>query len=154
MVFHHRFSFPCECRRMMRPKPLEVTRTSLTTCYTSLCDSSRSNTYSLNKGLLIKYWWLVKCRWCLTSTSWTPSTSSPSTSHLLKFNVLSLRHKHSPETLFILRIQFIYYVLTFICNERQFISHVKSILSTKILFSKISIFQNFVSFYLILFYFI
>ena len=73
---------PCECRRMMCPKPLEVTRTSLTTCYTSLCYSCRRNTYSLYKGLLIKYWWLVKCRWCLTSASWTPSTSSSSTSHL------------------------------------------------------------------------
>ena len=138
----------------MHPKPLEVTRTSLTTCYTSLRDSSRRNTYSLNKGLLIKYWWLVKCRWCLTSISWTPSTSLPSTSHILKFNAVSLRHKHSPKTLFILRIQFMYYVPAFICNARQFISHVKSILSTKILFLKILFFQNFVSFYLILFYFI
>ena len=102
MVCHHWISSPCECRRMMHPKPLEVTRNSLTTYYTSLCDSSRRNTYSLNKGLLIKYWWLVKYWWCLTSTSWTPSTSSPSTDHLLKFNVVSLRHKHSPETLFIL----------------------------------------------------
>ena len=51
----------------MHSKTLEVTRTSLTTFYASLCDSSRCNTYSLYKGLLIKDWWLVKCRWCLTS---------------------------------------------------------------------------------------
>ena len=73
---HHRISSPCECRRMMRPKLLEVTRISLTTCYASLYDSIRRNTYSLNKGLLIKYWW------CLTSALWTPSTSLSSTSHL------------------------------------------------------------------------
>ena len=84
MVCHHRIFSPCECRRMMRPKPLEVTRTSLTTRYTSLCYSCCCNTNGLYKGLLIKYWWLVKCRWCLTSTPWTPSTSSSSssTSHL------------------------------------------------------------------------
>ena len=104
MVCHHRISSPCECQRMMCPKPLEVTRTSLTTCCISMCNSSCRNTYRLSKGLLIKYWWLVKCWWCLTSTSWTPSTSSPSTSYLLKFNAVSLKHKHSPETLFILRI--------------------------------------------------
>ena len=59
----------------MRPKPLEVTRIFLSTCYTSLCDSSRCNTYSLNKILLIKHRRLVKCRWCLTSAPWTSSTS-------------------------------------------------------------------------------
>ena len=75
MVCHHRISSTCECRRMMRPKLLKVTRTSLTTCYTSLCDSSRCNTYSLSKSLIIKH------RWCLTSIPWTPSTSSSSTSH-------------------------------------------------------------------------
>ena len=37
---------------------------------------------------------------------------------------------------------------------RQLILHVKPFLSTKFLFSKISFFQNFVSFYLILFYLI
>ena len=105
MVRHHRISSPYECRRMMCSKPLEVTRTSLTTCYASLCDSSRCNTYNLNKGLLIKYEWLVKCRWCLTSALWTTSTSSPSISHLhrLNFNAVSLRLKHSLETLFIHR---------------------------------------------------
>ena len=49
MACYHRISSPYDCRWMMRPKPLEVTRTSLTTCYTSMCDSSRRNTYSLNK---------------------------------------------------------------------------------------------------------
>ena len=92
----------------MRHKPLEVTRTSLTTCYTSLCYSCRRNTYSLYKGLLIKYWWLVKCRWCLTSTPWTPSTSLSllaiyTVQMAVQYNAASLRHKHSPETLFIYR---------------------------------------------------
>ena len=121
--------------------------------YTSLCYRCRRNTYSLNKGLLIKYWWLVKCRWCLTSASWTPSTSSSSSSHFtvqmaVKYNAVSLRHKHSPKTLFIHINQCIYQVLV----RQPF--HSKPFLSTKILFSKISFFQNFVSFYLILSYFI
>ena len=137
----------------MCPKPLEVTRTSLTTCYTSLCDSSCRNTYCLSKSLLVKHWW------CLTSTPWTPSTSSPSTSHLhssmaVKYNAVSLRHKHSPEILFIHRKHFIYYVPAFICNARQLIQHIRLFLSSKILFSKISFFQNFVSFHFISFYFI
>ena len=100
MVCHHRISSPCECRRMMCPKPLKLTWTSLATCCTSLCNSSSCNPYSFNKGLLVKY------RWCLTSTPWTPSTSSPSTSHLhisndkLISNTVSPRRKHSPKTLF------------------------------------------------------
>ena len=87
----------------MCPKPLEVTRTSLATYYTGLCNSSSRNPYSLNKGLLVKYWW------CLTNIPWTPSTSSPSTSHLhmsngkLKFNAVSLRLKHNPKILFMYR---------------------------------------------------
>ena len=103
MVCHHQISSPCECRRMMCPKPLEVTQTSLATCCTSLCNSSSHNPYNLNKGLLVKYWW------CLTSTPWTPSISSLSTSHLhmsngkLNSNAVSLRLNHSPETLFISR---------------------------------------------------
>ena len=103
----------------MRPKPLEVTTTSLTTCYASLCNSSRRSTYSLYKGLLINYWW------CLTSTLWTPSTSSLSTSHLhssngkSKFNAVSLRLKHSSEILFIYRKYSTYYVLAFIGNARH-----------------------------------
>ena len=131
MVCHHRVSSPCECGRMMRSKRLEVTRTSLTTCYASLCDSSRCNTYSLSKGLLIKYWRLVKCRWCLTSTQWTPSTSSSSTSHLhslndkFTLNAVSLRLKHSPETLVIHINQCIHIVLAFTGNARQSIIHLK-----------------------------
>ena len=83
------------------------------------------NTYNLSKGLLIKYWW------CLTSTSWTPSTSSSSTSHLHslndKFNLttVSPMHKHSLETLFIHINQCIHIVLTFIGNARQSIIHLK-----------------------------
>ena len=76
MVCNHQISSPNKCRRMMCSKPLEATRTSLTNCCTSMCNSSSRNPYSLNKSLLVKYWW------CLTSTSWTPSTPSPSTSHL------------------------------------------------------------------------
>ena len=125
MVCHHRVSSPCECRRMMRSKPLEVTRTSLTICYTSLCYSCRCNTYSLSKSLLIKHWW------CLTSTSWTPSTSSSSTSHLhslndkFNLNTVSPRHKHSPEILFIHINQCIHIILAFTGNARQSIIHLK-----------------------------
>ena len=125
MVCHHRVYSPSECRRMMRPKLLDVTKTSLTTCYTSLCYSCRRNTYSLNKGLLIKYWW------CLTSTMWTPSTSSSSTSHLhnlndkFNLNAVSLRLKHSPEILFIHINQCIQIVLAFTSNARQLIIHLK-----------------------------
>ena len=126
MVCHHRISYPCECQRMMCPKPLEVTRTSLTTCCTSLCNGNSRNTYSLNKGLLVKYWW------CLTRTPWTPSTFSPSTSHLhmsngkFNFNTVSLRHKHSPETLFIHRKHFIHNVYAFMVmqdNHFIFLNH-------------------------------
>ena len=73
---------------------------SLAACCTSLCNSSSRTPYSLNKGLLVKHWW------CLASTSWTTSTSSPSTSHLhmsngkLNYNAVSLRRKHSLEALF------------------------------------------------------
>ena len=125
MVCHHQVSSPCECRRMLRPKPLKVTRTSLTSCYTSLCYSCRCNTYSLSKRLLIKHWW------CLTNTSWTPSTSSSSTSHLhslndkFNLNTVSPRHKHSPETLFIHLNQCIHIVLRFTGNARQSIIHLK-----------------------------
>ena len=103
MVCYHRISSPCECRRMMCLKPLEVTWTSLATCCTSLCNRNSRNPYILSKSLLDKRWW------CLASTSWTPSTSSPSTSHLhmsndkLIFNAVSLRCKHSLETLFTYR---------------------------------------------------
>ena len=109
MVCHHRISSPCKCWRMMCPEPLEVNRTSLATCCTNLCNSNNRNTYSLSKSLLIKSQWLVKRWWCLTSTSWTTSTSSPSTSHLhmsngkLNSNAVSLRLNHSPKTLFTYR---------------------------------------------------
>ena len=137
MVCHHRISSPYKCRRIMHSKPLEVTRTSLTTCYTSLCYSSRCNTYSLSKSLLIKHWW------CLTSTSWTPSTSSSSTSHLhslndkFNLNAVSLQLIHSLEILFIHINQCIHIVPAFIRNARPFILYFKSYLSTKNLFSKI-----------------
>ena len=126
----------------------------MTTCYTSLCYSCRRNTYSLNKGLLIKYWWLVICRWCLTSASWTPSTSSSSTSHLtvqmaVKYNAVFLRHKHSPKTLFIHRNQCIYQILV-----RQPFHSKPFFCQQKFYFQKFHFFQNFVSFYLILFYLI
>ena len=103
VVCHHHISSPCEYRKMMCPKPLEVTRTSLATCCTSLCNSSSSNPYSLSKGLLVKYWWY------LASTSWTTPMSSPSTSQLhmsngkLSFNAISLRCNYNPETLFTYR---------------------------------------------------
>ena len=141
MVCHHRISSPCECRRMMCLKSLEVTRTSLTTCCISLCNSSCRNTYRLSKSLLVKYWW------CLTSTPWTPSTSSSSTSHCpstqfkwqFNFNTVSLRHKHSPETLIMLIIQFIYYVPAFLSNASQLIQLIKSFF-----FNKKFIFKNFI----------
>ena len=71
---------PCENRRMMHLKPLEVTRTSLTPSHTSLCNGCSCNTHSLRKGLL------VKNRWCLTSTSWMTSTSPSLTCHLHMLN--------------------------------------------------------------------
>ena len=125
MVCHHRVFFPCECRRMLRPTPLEVTRIFLSTCYTILCDSSCCNTYSLSTSLLIKHWW------CLTSTPWTSSTSSSSTSHLhnlndkFNLNAVSLRLKHSPKILFIHINQRIHIVLAFTSNARQLIIHKK-----------------------------
>ena len=109
MVCHHRVSSPCECRRVVRSKSLEVTRSSLTTCYARLCNGSRCNTYSLSKGLLIKYRWLVKCRWYLTSTPWTALRPRPllaiyTIKMAVKYNAASRRHKHSPETLIIYKI--------------------------------------------------
>ena len=102
-----------------------VIYSSLAAYCTSLCNSSSCNTYSLSKILLIKSQWLVKSRWYLTSSSWTTSTSSPSTSHLhmsngkLIFNAVSLRRKHSLETLFTHRKHFMHNVLAFIGNARQ-----------------------------------
>ena len=127
-------------------EPLEVTRTSLATCCTSLCNSSSRNPYSLNKGLLVKYWW------CLTSTPWTTSTSSPSTSHLhmsndkLSSNAVSLRCKHNPETLFVYqKIYFIHNVHPFIGNARQSVHILNHIQQKKIFY--------FISSYFIKFYF-
>ena len=120
----------------MCPKPLEVTRTSLATCYTSLCTSSSRNPYSLSKCLLVKHWWY------LASTSWTLPTSSPSTSHLhmsngkLKFNVVSLRHKHSPKTLFIYKKIFYAQSPCIHRNFKTIIHYTKSKSTTKILFLK------------------
>ena len=127
----------------MRPKPLEVTRTSLTTCYTGLCYSCSRNTYNLYKGLLIKYWW------CLTNTSWTPTTSSSSTSHLHSSNGNSIsmqylygsntasRHYSYTDNIVHIRCSCIYMQ----CETTN--SHVKSFFFTKILFSKISFFPKF-----------
>ena len=139
----------------MRPKLLEVTRTSLATCYTSLCYSCRRNTYSLNKGLLIKYWW------CLIGTMWTPSTSSSSTSHLhnlndkFNLNAVSLQLKHSPETLFIHINQCIHIVLAFTSNARQLIIHLKHFFIKRNFIFENFIFRKFclILFDLILFYF-
>ena len=142
MVCYHRVSSPCECRRVVRSKSLEVTRTSLTTCYISLCYSYRCNTYSLSKSLLIKHWW------CLTSTSWTPSTSSSSTSHLhslndkFNLNTVSPRHKHSPETLLIHINQCIHIVFAFSGNARQLILYLKYCFQQKFIFENF-IFENF-----------
>ena len=61
-------------------------------------------------------------------------------------NTAPRHHSHTEK-------HFIYYVLAFIGNARQFIQYIKSYLSTKILFLIISFFKNFLSFYLILFFF-
>ena len=142
MVGHHRISSPCECQRMMHPKPLEVTKIFLSTCYTSLCDSIRCNTYILYKGPLIKCRQLVKCRWCLTSAPWTSSTSSSSTSHLhnqhgtFNSNSVSLRPKHRPEILFIHINQCICIVLAFTGNARRSNFAFKTLFSMKFYFQK------------------
>ena len=142
MVGHHRISSPCEGRRMMRPKPLEVTRIFLSTCYTRPCDSIRCNTYNHNKGLLIKYRRLVKCRWCLTSAPWASSTTLSSTSHLhnqhgtFNSNSESLRHKHRPEILFIHINQCICIVLAFTGNAKRSHFAFKTLFSMKFYFQK------------------
>ena len=61
----------------MCDKPLEVTRSSLTHSYTSLCGGSSCNTHGLLKSLLIKN------RWC---ASWATLASLSSTCHLHKSN--------------------------------------------------------------------
>ena len=133
MVRHQRISTPLERRRMMGPESLEVTRTFLSSNCASLCKGSSCHPYGLSKGLL------VKSRWCLTSTSWTTSTSSPATSHLhmsndkLSFNEVSLRYKYSLETLFTYRKKIIHNVNAFIGNARQTF-HILNHPQTKILF--------------------
>ena len=134
----------------MCPKPLEVTRTSLTACYTSLCNSSYRNTYCLSKSLLVKHWWR------LTSTPWTPSTSSSSTSHLHQSNGRKIQYsiskaQHIPETLFIHRKQFIHNVPAFISNARHNLI-ISIIFNNKnFIFFKISFLQNL--FFIFFFYF-
>ena len=116
-----------------------VIYSSMAACCTSLCNSSSRNTYSLSKSLLIKSRWLVKRRWCLTSTSWTTSTSSPSTSHLhmlngkLNSNAVSLRLNYSPETLFIYRKLFHTQCPCIHRKCKTIIQYIKSY-ATKILF--------------------
>ena len=133
----------------MSLKPLGVTRISLTTCYASLCNSSRYNTYGLYKGPLIKCRQLVKCRWCLTSAPWTSSTSSSSTSHLhnqhstFNSNSVSLRHKHRPEILFIHINQCICIVPAFTSNARRSILHLKHCFQQNLTFENF-IFENFI----------
>ena len=117
-----------------------VIYSSLAACCTSLCNSSSRNTYTLNKSLLIKSRWLVKRRWCLTSTSWMTSTSSPSISHLhmsngkLIFNAVSLRCKHSLETLFTYRKIFHTQCPCIHRKCKTIIQYIKSKSTTKILF--------------------
>ena len=118
-----------------------VIYSSLAAYCTSLCNSSSRNTYSFSKSLLIKNRWLVKRGWCLTSTSWTTSTSSTSHLHMsngkLNSNAVSLRINHNPETLFIYKKIF---HTQCPCNHRKcktIIQYIKSY-ATKILFKKIS----------------
>ena len=70
---------------------------------------------------------------------------------VVKYNTVSLRHKHSPETLFIHINQCIHIVLAFTSNARQLIIHFKAFLSTKISFLKISFLK--ISFLKISFFF-
>ena len=69
---------------------------------------------------------------------------------VVKYNTVSLRHKHSPEILFIHINQCIHIVLAFTSNARQLIIHLKHFYQQKFHF----FFENFVSFYSILFYLI
>ena len=70
----------------------------------------------------------------------------------IKYNAVSLRHKHSPEKLFILRIYSSYSMSPHLNAMRDIIQYIRSFLLTKI-----SIFENFnfskILFYFILFYF-
>ena len=76
---------------------------------------------------------------------------------VVKYNTVSLRHKHNPETLIIHINQCIHIVLAFTSNARQSIFHLKYCFQQKFYFSKISFlkilfFEKFVLFYLILFF--
>ena len=74
---NHRVPSSHVCRRMMRLKPLEVTRPSLAHRCTSrshdarLHNDGKYSSYSLSKGLWVKH------RWWLTIFPWTNSTSAP-----------------------------------------------------------------------------
>ena len=110
MVSHHRIPSSRECRRMMRLKPLEVTRPSLIPSCTSLCNGGKRRAHSLYKGMLIK------TGWCLASAPWTTSTPSPSTWHLHMSNdnliflslctisnahaTTNINHTHFPYTIY------------------------------------------------------
>ena len=76
---------------------------------------------------------------------------------VVKSNIVSLRHKHSPETLFIHTNQCIGIVLAFtVVQGNPFCIKIivfNKIVFSKILFLKILFFENFIKFYLILFYF-
>ena len=92
MVGYHRVPSSRECRRMMCLEPLEVTGTTLTSSYISLCSSGYRSSDGLYEGLLRK-----NTR-CLTGTSWATSTPPTSTCHLhmsngkrvIKFHVHSV----------------------------------------------------------------
>ena len=73
---------------------------------------------------------------------------------VVKCSTVSLRHKHSPETLIIHINQCIHIVLVFTSNARQLIIHFKTFLSTKISFLKISFFCSKILSHFIKFYFI
>ena len=77
---------------------------------------------------------------------------------VVKSNTVSLRHKHSPETLFIHINQCICIVLALSGIARQSIFHLKycfqqNFIFENFIFLKILFFKNFIKFYFILFYF-
>ena len=85
-----------------------------------------------------------------------PFTQFETQNHAIKKHATLITYlkgcKYSPEKLFTRRKTFYIHILASIGNARQFIQYIKSFLSTKFLFLKISFFQNFVSFCFILFY--
>ena len=110
MVSHHRIPSSHEDRRMMRLKPLEVIRPSLTPSCTSLCNGGKRSAHSLYKGLLIK----TRCS--LASAPWTTSMPSSLTCHLHMSNgnlvflslysisrahaTTNINHSHFPYTIY------------------------------------------------------